>query len=57
MIRQFIKYYLKGIPRHLRPIRQLFVGRRLAIRQYRWLHFTNHPWELLEREHEGADNE
>ena len=42
---QIVKSYLKTMNRQDRQLRLVFVGRRLIIKQYNWLHFNRHPWE------------
>lgn len=43
--RKLVKWYLKLFSKQDRRCRVLFVGKNLKKQQYRWLHFTNHPWE------------
>lgn len=38
--RFIVKKYLKSFARYDRPLRTNFVGKRLAVRQYQWLHYT-----------------
>lgn len=45
-MRQLVKWYLKSLTKDQRDTRLVFVGRRLAIKKYRWLHFNYHPWEI-----------
>lgn len=40
LTRFIIKKYLKSFTRDQRPLRVNFVGKRLAVRQYSWLHYT-----------------
>lgn len=46
-MRLIIKIYLRILSKKERDIRLIFLGRRLKIKQYRWLHFTSHPWESM----------
>lgn len=44
-MKKLVKWVLKRLTHNERRYRMLFVGKRLKIQQWKWLHFTNHPWE------------
>ena len=44
------KLYIKAIPREKRYMRLEFVGKRLLIKQYRFLHFNLHPFESIDKQ-------
>lgn len=51
-MKRFIRWYLKSLSKDQRDARLVFVGRRLAIKKYRWLHFNAHPWEISKEKEE-----
>lgn len=50
MMRFIVKMYLRSLTRKQRAVRMIFIGKRLAIKQYRFLHFNRHPFETTDKE-------
>lgn len=48
--RFIVKMYLKSLTRKQREVRMIFIGKRLAVKQYRFLHFNRHPFETTDKE-------
>ncbi len=44
-MRYIIKLYLKSLPRNQRDVRLMFLGKRLKVKQLKYLYFNNHPFE------------
>lgn len=43
----FVRFVLKRMNKEQRRHRIVFVGRRLKVLQYYWLHFNLHPWDTV----------